>query len=73
MATIGDSLMVLDKLVFKEKRLEYGEFIKILENNFAGNEELRQEILSFTKFGNDTVWTNIQPLRETFSLMRQTE
>lgn len=46
--------MVLDKLVFKEKRLEYGEFIKILENNFAGNEELRQEILSFTKFGNDT-------------------
>ena len=53
-ATIGDSLMVLDKLVFKEKRLEYGEFIKILENNFAGNEELRQEILSFTKFGNDT-------------------
>lgn len=53
-ATIGDSLMVLDKLVFKEKRLEYGEFIEILENNFAGNEELRQEILSFTKFGNDT-------------------
>lgn len=53
-ATIGDSLMVLDKLVFKEKRFEYGAFVKILENNFAGNEELRQEILSLTKFGNDT-------------------
>lgn len=53
-ATIGDSLMVLDKLVFKEKRYTYKEFIQILNNNFENNEELRQQILKCVKFGNDT-------------------
>ncbi len=53
-ATIGDSLMVIDKLVFKEKRYTYTEFINIVKNNFENNEELRQEILAYTRFGNDT-------------------
>lgn len=53
-ATIGDSLMVIDKLVFKEKRYTYSEFMEIVKNNFEGYEELRQEILRYTKFGNDT-------------------
>lgn len=53
-ATVGDSLMVLDKLVFQEKRYTYEEFVTILKNDFLGNEELRCEILSYTKFGNDT-------------------
>ena len=53
-ATVGDSLMVIDKLVFKEKRYTYSEFMEIIKNNFEGNEELRQEILNYTKFGNDT-------------------
>lgn len=53
-ATIGDSLMVLDKLVFKEKRYSYTEFVRILKEDFEGNEELRAEILQYTKFGNDT-------------------
>ncbi len=53
-ATIGDSLMVIDKLVFKEKRYTYAEFMDIVKNNFENNEELRQEILGYTKFGNDT-------------------
>jgi len=53
-ATVGDSLMVLDKLVFREKRYTYEDFTAILKNDFAGNEELRLEILSYTKFGNDT-------------------
>lgn len=53
-ATIGDSLMVLDKLVFKEKRFTYTEFIDIVKNNFEDNKELRKEILGYTKFGNDT-------------------
>lgn len=53
-ATIGDSLMVLDKLVFKDKRIKYRDFIRILDDNFEGNEQLRNEILSYTKFGNDT-------------------
>lgn len=53
-ATIGDSLMVLDKLVFKEKKYSYVEFIDIVKNDFENNELLRQEILNYTKFGNDT-------------------
>ncbi len=53
-ATVGDSLVVLDKLVFKEKRYTYSEFIDIVKNNYEDNEELRQEILSYTKFGNDS-------------------
>lgn len=53
-ATIGDSLMVLDKLIYKEKRYTYGEFVQILKEDFSNHEELRREILSYTKFGNDT-------------------
>ncbi len=53
-ATVGDSLMVLDKLVYKEKRYTYREFVQILKEDFSNHEELRNEILSYTKFGNDT-------------------
>ena len=53
-ATIGDSLMVLDKLVFREKRFTYEQFVQILASDYADREELRQEILRMTRFGNDT-------------------
>lgn len=53
-ATLGDSLMALDKLVFKEKRFTFGEFVNILKMNYEGHEDLRQEILSMTRFGNNT-------------------
>lgn len=53
-ATLGDSLAVLDRLVFREKRYSYREFLRILDEDFAGNEALRHEILSFDRFGNDT-------------------
>lgn len=53
-ATIGDSLMVLDKLVFKEKRYTYTEFMNILKSDYEGNEQLIQEITNYTRFGNDT-------------------
>lgn len=53
-ATLGDSLMVLDKLVFHEKRYTYEEFVAILQADFVGYEQLRDEIKSYTCFGNDT-------------------
>lgn len=53
-ATVGDSLLALDKLVFKENRLSYQEFMTILGKNYEGYEDLRQEILELTRFGNDT-------------------
>ena len=53
-ATVGDSLMVIDKLVFKEKRFSFDEFMRIVNSDFEDNENLRQEILSYTMFGNDS-------------------
>ena len=53
-ATVGDSLCILDRLVFKDRRYTYGEFAKILECNFEGYEDLRQEILLMERFGNDS-------------------
>jgi formate C-acetyltransferase len=53
-ATVGDSLMVLDRLVYNEKRYRYAEFAEILKNDFSGHDDLRREILNYTKFGNDT-------------------
>jgi len=53
-ATVGDSLMVLDKLIFREKRYSYQEFIEILKENYVNHSELRREILNDTMFGNDT-------------------
>ena len=53
-ATLGDSLMVLDRLVFTEKRYTFAEFVKILDADFAGYEALRAEILAMDRFGNDT-------------------
>lgn len=53
-ATIGDSLMVIDKLVFKEKRYSYFEFTDILKKNYENNEALLKEIKGYTMFGNDT-------------------
>ena len=53
-ATLGDSLMVLDRLVFTEKRYTFAEFVKILDANYEGYKALRAEILAMDRFGNDT-------------------
>ena len=63
-ATLGDSLMALDKLVFKEKRFSYNEFMKILNSNYENLEELRQEILNYTRFGNDSEADDLRLLRQ---------
>ena len=52
-ATIGDSLLTIDKLVFQSKRYSYEKLISILQADYQGYEELRTEILSYTRFGND--------------------
>jgi formate C-acetyltransferase len=52
-ATIGDSLMVIDKLVFNEKRFSYGEFLNIVNNNFENHDDLLTEIKNLTMFGNN--------------------
>ena len=53
-ATVGDSLMVIDKLVFAEKRLGYTELLGILQNDYSEHGDLLDEIKGYTMFGNDT-------------------
>jgi formate C-acetyltransferase len=53
-ANIADSLAVLKKLLFSEDGIDKDGFHKILLNNFAGEEPLRQYCINrIAKYGND--------------------
>ena len=54
LANLVDSLVVLRELVFEKRRFTLPEFYEILQDNFEGQEPLRQEILNrMPKYGND--------------------
>lgn len=54
LATLADSLAVVKKLVFEEKRIPARRLVEALERDFAGDEELRQICLNHApKYGND--------------------
>jgi formate C-acetyltransferase len=58
-ANLADSLAALKQLVFDEKRISAAEFLSALENNFEGNEVLRQTILHrVPKYGNEVDWVD---------------
>ncbi|MDY3250964.1 MAG: pyruvate formate lyase family protein [Candidatus Choladocola sp.] len=49
-----DSLLVIKKLVFEEKKVTLQELIDATETNFKDNEKLRQQVINTVpKFGND--------------------
>ena len=53
-ATCVDSLIAIDRLVFKEKRITLTEFIDIVNLNYADNEPLRKYIIKkLPHYGND--------------------
>ncbi|MFP4380298.1 MAG: pyruvate formate lyase family protein [Candidatus Sumerlaeia bacterium] len=53
-ATVGNSLMAIQKIVFDQKRLSLKDFLDIVESDFEGQESFRQEIVNkIPKFGND--------------------
>jgi len=53
-ATALDSLVAIRELVYNEKRLTLAEFLKIIEGNFEGHEELRRHIIrDLPHYGND--------------------
>lgn len=54
LATLGDSLAALDRIVYRERRYTYEVFRQIVRDDFAGQEPLRRELESAVKFGNDT-------------------
>lgn len=52
--TAVDSLSAINHLVFKERKLKLSEFTKIIDENFEGNEALRQYIINrVPHYGND--------------------
>ena len=54
LGTMTDAMTSLSYHVFEHKTLSMDEFINALDNNFAGNEPLRQRLLNRTpKYGND--------------------
>jgi pyruvate-formate lyase len=54
MADVANSLLVIKKLVYEERRLLLGEFVEILRRDWEGHERLRQEVRhSYAAFGND--------------------
>ncbi|MBN2026090.1 MAG: hypothetical protein JW854_04960 [Actinobacteria bacterium] len=54
MATVGDSLTAIDRMVFREKKVSMGEMLQAMQNDFAEDEPLRQTLLNrCPKFGND--------------------
>ena len=54
LANATDSLYIIKKIVFDEKRYDLPTFISIVKNNYAAHEDLREEILKkYAHFGND--------------------
>lgn len=53
-ATVGDSLAAIDQLVFREKRVTMEELLRALDDDFEGQEPLRQLLINHApKYGND--------------------
>ncbi len=49
----GDSLTVVKKLVFDEKKITMDQLIKSLDANWEGYDDIRQMVLNVPKYGND--------------------
>ena len=58
LASAIDSLVVLDKLVFTEKKFSLGDLYLALKSNFEGHEHLRQLCVNAPKYGQDDDLTN---------------
>lgn len=53
-ATVADSLAVIKKLVFEEKKLTMAQMLEALRTNYEGHEDIRQMVINDApKFGND--------------------
>ncbi len=53
LAVVANSLAVVKKLVFEEKRVTIGELAKAVHANWEGYEELRKSAQEVPKYGND--------------------
>ncbi|MGF7141904.1 pyruvate-formate lyase [Anaerotaenia torta] len=49
----ADSLTAIKKLVYDEKLLTLDQLVTVLDEDFAGREEIRRQLLDAPKYGND--------------------
>ncbi len=52
-ANVADSLQAIREVVFEKKTVKPAVLLRILQENFDGNEPFRRQLLSCAKFGND--------------------
>lgn len=58
-ANLADSLAAIKELVYDKKKVDASHLEKALQNNFVGNEVLRQMLLHrVPKYGNDVAWVD---------------
>ncbi len=53
LAVTANSLAVIKKLVFEDKRVSMGELMRAIEEDWVGHEDLRSQALEVPKYGND--------------------
>ncbi|ATW25406.1 glycyl radical protein [Candidatus Formimonas warabiya] len=65
-----DSLAAIKKLVFEEKLISLPELVKVLKNNWAGQEELRQKFINdVPKWGNDDDYVDLIGVNDLYNFM----
>lgn len=52
-ASTVDSLQAIEEVVFEKKEISLLEFVNALKQNFKGYENLRKQLLTCSKYGND--------------------
>ena len=58
-SNVADSLAVIKKLVFEDKKVSMKELLDALKNNWEGTEELRQMVIrDVPKYGNDNAYVD---------------
>ena len=57
-ATVIDSLVVVKKLVFEEKKITMDKLIEAMEANFEGNDIIRALVQNAPKFGNNNEYAD---------------
>lgn len=58
-ANLADSLAAIKELVYDKKKVDASHLEKALQNNFVGDEVLRQMLLhQVPKYGNDVAWVD---------------
>jgi formate C-acetyltransferase len=61
-ATTGDSLGVIDKLIYRDRKITWDQLLQAMEDNWEGHEELQKLVINgVPKYGNDDEYADQWP------------